>query len=152
MPMNFATAAPLSAGLKQPLVYCAHDPEPHPGDYARTLQRVTQSALITRARRVVALSDYAAARLHVHRVPARKVVTAPLQSVFAPAPHAARAEAGPLRLAFVGRMIGYKGVDILADALPSWAGRDDWRLTVAGWDRRSPTKPPRASIFHRSSA
>jgi glycosyltransferase involved in cell wall biosynthesis len=131
VPMNFASAAPLSARLKQPLIYCAHDPEPHPGDYARALQRMTQTVLLRRACRVVALSEYAAGRLRTRGVGAKKLKVVPLTSVFEPQPQSVRAE-GPVRLLFAGRMIPYKGVDILADALVRLSLRDDWRLTVSG--------------------
>ncbi len=131
VPMNFASAAPLSARLKQPLIYCAHDPEPHPGDYARALQRITQTVLLHRARRVVALSEYAAGRLRRLGVGAKRLKVAPLASVFEPQPQFVRAD-GPVRLLFAGRMIPYKGVDILADALVRLSLRDDWRLTVGG--------------------
>lgn len=131
VPMNFASAAPLSAGLKQPLVYCAHDPEPHPGDYARMLQRATQTVLLSRARKVMALSEYAAGRLRALGVAAHKVEVAPLQSVFEPSP--SRSKNGNLvQLVLAGRMIAYKGVDILADALAPLKTRDDWRLKIAG--------------------
>lgn len=131
VPMNFASAAPLSAGLKHPLVYCAHDPEPHPGDYARAMQRATQAALVRRAQKVVALSSYAAGRLRALGVSERKLVIAPLQSVFEPAPW--RPPSGTCtRTLFAGRMIAYKGVDLLALALDQIAARDDWRLVIAG--------------------
>ena len=58
--MNFATLAPLSLGLAKPLVYCAHDPAPHPGDYAAAGQRLSQSVLLKRSDVVVALSQFAA--------------------------------------------------------------------------------------------
>lgn len=131
VPMNFATAAPLSATLKQPLVYCAHDPAPHPGDYARLWQRTTQALLLARATRVVALSHYAAGMLRKQGVPEGKLVVAPLSSVYEPQPPRAP-QGGPTRLLFAGRMIAYKGVDLLADALPLLAQRQDWRLVVAG--------------------
>jgi glycosyltransferase involved in cell wall biosynthesis len=61
-----------------------------------------------------------------------KLVTVPLASVFEP--HALKQRhAGPMRLLFAGRMIGYKGVDMLADAVERIAARDDWRLTIAGF-------------------
>jgi glycosyltransferase involved in cell wall biosynthesis len=131
VPMNFASAAPLSVVLKQPLVYCAHDPEPHPGDYARTLQRATQAALVRRAKKVVALSTYGAHRLRALGVSTQKLVTLPLQSVFEPAPQQADTTART-RLLFTGRMLAYKGVEVLAAALDQLSARDDWRLTIAG--------------------
>jgi glycosyltransferase involved in cell wall biosynthesis len=130
VPMNFAAAAPLSAMLRQPMVYCAHDPAPHPGDYAPVLQWTTQSLLLGRAKRVVALSHYAADLLRRRGV-GKKLVVAPLASVFEPRPPAI-VEHGPTRLLFVGRMIAYKGLDLLAVALDRIAARDDWRLTIAG--------------------
>ncbi len=132
LPMNFAAAAPLSLTLAKPLVYCAHDPEPHPGDYEAMAQRATQAVLLRRATKVIALSEFAAESLkRLYPGVRAKLRAAPLSSVFSPlAPTPPRA--GPTRLLFAGRMIAYKGLDILADALERIAGRDDWRLTIAG--------------------
>ncbi len=132
LPMNFASAAPLSLALAKPLVYCGHDPEPHPGDYATVAQRITQAMLLRRAAKIVALSEFAAAALARLYSGARlKLHVAPLSSVFPPQV-AAAPRAGPTRLLFAGRMLAYKGLDILAGALDAIAGRDDWRLTIAG--------------------
>jgi glycosyltransferase involved in cell wall biosynthesis len=131
VPMNFAAAAPLAMGLQKPLIYVAHDPKPHPGDYAPLWQRATQAALLRKSTRVVALSNYAARELAQSASLRGKLQVAPLSAVFEPQDPLPRAE-GPLRLLFAGRMIAYKGLDILADALPRLAERDDWRLTVAG--------------------
>ncbi len=131
VPMNFAAAAPLAIGLKKPLVYVAHDPKPHPGDYAPLWQSATQAALLRKSTRIVALSNHAARELAKSANARGKVQVAPLGAVFEPHEAAARAET-PLRLLFVGRMIAYKGVDILADALARLMPRDDWRLTIAG--------------------
>ena len=129
VPMNFAVAAPLSLTLKRPLVYCAHDPHPHAGDYAAQGQRLTQSLLLWRAQHVVALSDFAATQL---RGVASKLHTAPLACVFAPRPAPPPPGEGPVRLLFCGRMIAYKGAALLADALERLGRSDAWRLTVAG--------------------
>ncbi len=128
--MNFAAAAPLSLGLRQKLIYCAHDPAPHPGDYAPLWQRTTQALLLARAARVVALSDYAAGLLRARGL-AAKLAVAPLASVYEPQAPRARGP-GPARLLLAGRMLAYKGLDILAAALDPIATRDDWRLTIAG--------------------
>jgi glycosyltransferase involved in cell wall biosynthesis len=129
VPMNFAAAAPLAMGLQKPLIYVAHDPAPHPGDYVPLWQRATQAALVAKSARVVALSNYAARELT--KSARGKVQVAPLSAVFEPRGPAPQRE-GPVRLVFAGRMMAYKGVDILADALARLAQRDDWRLTVAG--------------------
>jgi glycosyltransferase involved in cell wall biosynthesis len=129
--MNFAAAALLALGLQKPLVYVAHDPKPHPGDYAPLWQRATQAALLRKSARIVALSNYAARELTRLTDTRGKLQVVPLSAVFEPQEARARRE-GPLRLLFAGRMIAYKGLDILADALARLAQRDDWRLTIAG--------------------
>jgi|CXWL01.1.fsa_nt_gi glycosyltransferase involved in cell wall biosynthesis len=128
--MNFAVASPLAATLKLPLVYCAHDPAPHPGDYAPLGQIATQNFLLASAARVVALSEFAASQLRARGI-SRKLVVAPLASVFEPAPPRARA-VGPARFLFAGRMIAYKGVELLAEAASRISARADWSLTIAG--------------------
>jgi glycosyltransferase involved in cell wall biosynthesis len=132
IPMNFAAAAPLSVSLRQPLVYAAHDPEPHPGDYAPVAQRLTQDWLMQRSARVLVFSAYAAERLASRsRALAAKLQMAPLSAAFPPA-HDVRPQAdAPVRLLFAGRMIAYKGVELLAEAL-KLIGADGWRLVVAG--------------------
>jgi glycosyltransferase involved in cell wall biosynthesis len=132
LPMNFAIAAPLACTLAKPLVYCAHDPTPHPGDYAALAQRLTQALLLRRAAHIVALSDFAAGAL-VQMYPGARAQlhTAPLASVFPPQP-TSPPRAGATRLLFAGRMLAYKGLELLAGALDAIAHRDDWRLTIAG--------------------
>ena len=129
--MNFAVAAPLALTLKKPLVYCAHDPVAHPGDFAALGQRVTQSLLLKRATRVVALSDFSGAELLRLGVAAQKLVVAPLTSVFEPTPPAPF-HAPPRRLLFLGRFIAYKGIGLLIEALGLLDPSHDWELTIAG--------------------
>lgn len=130
--MNFATLAPLSLGLAKPLVYCAHDPAPHPGDYAALGQRVSQSVLFRRADVVVALSRFAADALATNRAAASKLVCTPLQSVFPPDIVESPGQRTTKRFLFAGRMIAYKGGTLLADSLDLLRQRDDWRLSVVG--------------------
>lgn len=132
IPMNFASAAPLSLGLKQDIVYVAHDPAPHPGDYAPTLQRATQGVLMQRAKWVVAPSHYAANQLMRVESAKSKLRIAPLSSVFPPDEAPLPLHDDPVQFLCAGRMIHYKGLDILADALPLLSDRLNWRLTIAG--------------------
>lgn len=129
--MNFAMAAPLSLTLDKPIVYCAHDPTPHIGDYAQLGQRFGQAGMFARASIVVALSKYCATLL-AKRVAVSKLRLAPLNSVFEPQVSNERLSGGLVRLLMPGRMIAYKGLDLLADALAPLAGRRDWRLSIAG--------------------
>lgn len=130
--MNFATLAPLSLGLKRPLVYCAHDPVPHPGDYAAIGQRVSQSILLKRADRVVGHSNYAAHILARDPSVAAKLVVAPLQSVFRPVACERRPSVTVKRLLFAGRMIAYKGGALLADCLDLIRKKEGWCLSIVG--------------------
>jgi glycosyltransferase involved in cell wall biosynthesis len=129
--MNFAVAAPLSRTLRKPFVYFAHDPIPHPGDYATRAQIWTQRDLIARAKAVVALSQYGLQALASQGVDESKLQLAPLGAVFEPAA-APPQQQSPARLLLLGRMLAYKGLDVLLDALPAVADRPDWRLTIAG--------------------
>jgi glycosyltransferase involved in cell wall biosynthesis len=131
--MNFATAAPLAMAAQKPIVYFAHDPAPHPGDYAPQLQRLAQGLVIARSRVVVGLSSHSEALLR-DMAPPEKVRLSPLGAVFEPiAAPRLQPPAGPARLLFIGRLIAYKGLDLLAEALRVIAHRQDWRLTVAGF-------------------
>lgn len=65
--------------------------------------------------------------------PAARRVTLLHNAVPGPERIPERAEDGPVRLLFLGRLIKLKGIDVLLDALASDACRDKpWRLTIAG--------------------
>jgi glycosyltransferase involved in cell wall biosynthesis len=144
--MNFAAAAPLSVLVRQPLVYVAHDPAPHPGDHARTWQRATQAILLQRCARVVAMSRFAQRELE-GQGSAKKCVYAPLSSVFEPTVTASPPRSAPVQFLCAGRMMAYKGLDILADALPALGSRTDWRLIIAG-DGPALDASMRAQLHH----
>ena len=133
-------------GLK--VAYVAHDAEPHPGDYAATWQRTTQDILIRRADQVVTLSTSVAVRLH-ERIPAArdKISVIPLETVYpandAPVPGRPQAEA-PIRLLFFGRLIPYKGLRLLAEALEPLRSHPNWQLTIAG---SGPLEPEVRKLF-----
>ncbi|MDF2811797.1 MAG: glycosyl transferase, group 1 [Microvirga sp.] len=121
-------------GIK--VFYIAHDAEPHPGDYARTWQRMTQDLLIKRADGVVALSDSVAKQL-ARRLPDVQTKTSvrALESVFPTHRTQLPRRDGPdepLRLLFYGRLLPYKGLDVLAQALDPLRAMPTWRLTIAG--------------------
>jgi glycosyltransferase involved in cell wall biosynthesis len=138
VPMNFAQALPLSGWLhmrKLPFIYVIHDPAPHPGDYAPAMQRMTQALLMRAASNVVSVSSFVGENVRHWLGPQRSenLAVAPLGL------HVQRRRTqprqlgqGPLRLLFLGRLLAYKGLDILATALREFRDRDDWRLTIAG--------------------
>jgi glycosyltransferase involved in cell wall biosynthesis len=121
-------------GLK--VIYVAHDSEPHPGDYAAAWQRTTQDLLIRNADRVVALSNIVAGRI-VERLPVakNKISVVPIETIYPslgtdkPSPQPG---GSPVRLLFYGRLLSYKGLDLLAQALEPMKARAGWRLTIAG--------------------
>jgi len=137
--MNSPFAWPFIRALQKrdlKVIYIAHDAEPHPGDYAATWQRVTQDLLIRRADRVVTLSNSVTRRL-AERIPpsSPKTTMIPLEAVY-PRKRAqlpARKAAGePVRLLFYGRLLPYKGLDLMAEALKPLKDDPRWRLTLAG--------------------
>lgn len=117
------------------VVFMANDAEPHPGDYHRTVQRLANWLLMRCAGTVVALSSGVEKRLRdERRCPGRRLLTIPLETVY-PArtsPHPAMPAEPPVALLFLGRLLAYKGLPLLRDALAPLRNRTDWRLTVAG--------------------
>lgn len=139
MTMNSPFAWPFIRALQKrnlKIVYVAHDAEPHPGDYAAIWQRVTQDLLIKAADRVVTLSSKVLRRL-AERIPASgsKTSMIPLEAVY-PTKRAGLPEQQstdePVRLLFYGRLLPYKGLDLLAQALHPLKDDPRWRLTLAG--------------------
>jgi glycosyltransferase involved in cell wall biosynthesis len=102
---------------KIPCVVVVHDADPHPGD-GYPLQMTLQRMLVRRADAVVVLSDHVAHRLAAqgllgHRPPIRTMLPQPVFVGMAPV----RAHGGPFRLLSFGRLLTYKGLDLLAEAL-----------------------------------
>jgi glycosyltransferase involved in cell wall biosynthesis len=100
-----------------PVAVVVHDADPHPGD-GYPLQMMLQRMLVRRADAVVALSDHVTERLRVqgmlkgkHFI--RTVLPQPAMGGLAPV----RAHGGPFRLLSFGRLLAYKGLDLLAEAL-----------------------------------
>jgi glycosyltransferase involved in cell wall biosynthesis len=139
MTMNSPFAWPFiralqSRGLK--VIYIAHDAEPHPGDYAATWQRMTQDLLIKSADRVVTLSSNVSRRL-AERIPpsSSKISMIPLEAVYPtkrPLLPDRQSADEPVRLLFYGRLLPYKGLDLLAQALHPLRNDPRWQLTLAG--------------------
>jgi glycosyltransferase involved in cell wall biosynthesis len=145
MTMNSPFAWPFIRALQRrdlKVVYVAHDAEPHPGDYAATWQRVTQDLLIKRADRVVTLSTDVSRRL-AERIPTSSSKTSmiPLEAVY-PIKRTRlpdrQSTDEPVRLLFYGRLLPYKGLNLLAQALHPLQDDPRWRLTLAGSGPREP--------------
>ena len=138
LPMNFAQAWPLGVlvsmmGIR--IIYVIHDAQPHPGDYAPFLQRLSQRGLVRVADRVIAMSGYVGenARITLPKRHRGTLEVAPLGLLVQRQRSEPRTLGqGPVRLLFLGRLLEYKGLDTLAEALIKLKDRDDWRLTIAG--------------------
>jgi glycosyltransferase involved in cell wall biosynthesis len=137
--MNFAQAMPMSAALavgRSRIVYVVHDAVPHPGDYFPLLQKITQRGLIAMSRQLVFLSAHVGENVR-GTLPSRHRKTMTVLNLARQAwrsretPLALQPDA-PVRLLFLGRLLQYKGLDILAEALEHLEHRQDWRLTIAG--------------------
>ncbi len=138
IPMNFALAWPYClsfAKRRVPFIYVVHDAAPHPGDYMRLWQTRMQRLLIRQAAGVVALSEHVAAQIEASGLlrPGQRCDVIPLSAHDA----ASRSEprhtpSRPLAFLFLGRLLPYKGLALLAEALAPLREDRGWRLTVAG--------------------
>ena len=116
-PLDFVMAAALRrAGV--PYAVVVHDAQLHPGD-AYPLQIALQRSLLRGAGLLITLSGHVGEQLRAQGVrPGQRVLQASLPPfVFGPRPPPAGAHGGRLRLLSFGRLLPYKGLDLLADAM-----------------------------------
>lgn len=138
VPMNFALAWPYClsfARRRVPFIYVVHDAAPHPGDYMRLWQTRMQRLLIRKAARVVALSDHVAGRIEASGVlrVGQSCDVIPLSAHDVARRSTPRQNSsGPLSFLFLGRLLPYKGLALLAQALAPLRDNRAWRLTIAG--------------------
>ena len=125
-PLDLLMAAALAVTRTSFLVI-VHDADSHPGEHAPLLMWL-QRRLIGRASALVALSLHVANRLREQGLAEGNrpvVVLRHPPMAFGALPPPPFAHAGPPRLLFFGRLLAYKGLDLLSEALvllgPSFA-------------------------------
>jgi glycosyltransferase involved in cell wall biosynthesis len=137
-PLDLLMAAALRrAGV--PFLVVVHDADLHPGD-GLPFQMPLQHALMRRASGLIALSTHVRDRLLADgRAGVGRLILSshpPLR--FGPTPPPALAHDGRMRLLSFGRLLPYKGLDLLAEALRLLGPRDDFVLRVVGQGPDSP--------------
>jgi glycosyltransferase involved in cell wall biosynthesis len=116
-----------------PYAVVVHDADPHPGD-GRPMQMTLQNRLLRRSDALVVLSTHVRARLDGLGLTANKTVlrtTLPPHTLDVPPPPP-RTHGGKLRVLFFGRLLPYKGLDLLAEALAMVLPRPDIEVRVVG--------------------
>lgn len=131
-PLDLLMAAALRRA-RVPFAVVVHDADLHPGD-AFPLQMRLQRRLLARADRLFALSTHVADRLRQQGTAAgRLLMTASLPPfAFGERPPPPRTHGGRLRLLSFGRLLPYKGLDLLADSLARLGERTDFEVRVVG--------------------
>ena len=116
-----------------PAVVVVHDADAHPGDNMPLLMFL-QRRLTRRADMVITLSEHVAARLREQRlVGADRLFTVSHPPfMFGPMPPPPLAHGGALRLLCFGRLLPYKGLDLLASAMRLLGTRRNYELRVVG--------------------
>jgi glycosyltransferase involved in cell wall biosynthesis len=122
--------------IKVPAVVVVHDADIHPGD-GLPFQMWLQRRLARDADGLVALSEHVAQQLRdqglAGRAGGKPLFVASLPPlVFGPPPPPPLAHGGRLRMLSFGRLLPYKGLDLLADALALLGPRPDLELRVVG--------------------
>lgn len=134
-------AGPAKSGI--PWAVVVHDADPHPGDQS-PLKMVMQRRMMSRAAAVVCLTGHVADRLRAQRlagVPGRPPIirSTPPPLAFCDHPPPPGPRAGrPLRLLSFGRLLPYKGLDMLSEALAKLGPRDDLLCRVVGTGPETP--------------
>ena len=130
--MDLAMAAALRLA-RVPYVVVVHDADLHPGDrYAAQMQ--LQRWLVRGAHGVFALSTVVARRLREQGLPAGCTLMRSALPPFhyGPLLPAPRSHGGTLHLLSFGRLLPYKGLDLLAAALEHVGPRTDLAVRVVG--------------------
>jgi glycosyltransferase involved in cell wall biosynthesis len=119
--------------VRVPLVVIVHDADRHPGEHYPFLMTV-QRLLVRSAAAVVTLSRHVASRLQArHGLDDRRIFVLRLPPlVFAPGADPPKAHGGPLRLLFFGRLLSYKGLTLLRQAVSALGCPGSWELRVVG--------------------
>ena len=140
-PLDLAMVSALRRA-RVPFAVVVHDADAHPGD-GLPFQMRLQRALMDRADGLVALSAHVAGRLRAQgAVRGRPLLRSALPPLgFGSAPPAL-AHGGALRLLSFGRLLPYKGLDLLSAALEDLSKgsgpRPDLEVRVAGSGPESP--------------
>jgi glycosyltransferase involved in cell wall biosynthesis len=131
-PLDLVMAAALRRA-QVPFLVVVHDADSHPGD-GFPAQMLLQRRLVRRADGVIALTGHVAARLRVQGLAAGKplIMAAHPPFEFGPPPPPPRAHGGKLRLLSFGRLLPYKGLDLLAAALGRLGAQPELEVRVVG--------------------
>lgn len=144
--LDLAMATSLKrAGI--PFYVMVHDADAHPGDDV-PFQMPLQRALLRRADGLIALSEHVATRLRELNLVGNRplVMTTHPPFVFGALPPPPRTHNGKLRLLSFGRLLPYKGLDLLVEALQTLGPRDDLEIRVVGQGPDSPELAALASL------
>jgi glycosyltransferase involved in cell wall biosynthesis len=116
-----------------------HDADLHPGD-GFPLQMTLQRLLMRRADGLIALSDHVAGQLRKLDLVGDRplIMTSHPPLVFGAPPPLPRAHGGKLRLLSFGRLLPYKGLDLLAEALRLLGPKPDIEIRVVGSGPETP--------------
>ncbi len=137
-PLDLLMASALRRA-RVPFLVIVHDADPHPGDgfpFLMTLQR----SLCRVADGVVALTGFIASRLQQQGLAGpdgRRLIQSFIPPMRFGRP-VQREDGGPLRLLFFGRLLPYKGLDLLDEVAAALGPRPDIVLRVAGSGPDSP--------------
>jgi glycosyltransferase involved in cell wall biosynthesis len=127
-------------------VVVVHDAQAHPGDGA-PFEILLQRLLCRRADAVVALTTHVADQLRADGLAGAAgrplLVARHPPVIFDPPPPPPRTHGGPIRLLSFGRLLPYKGLDLLAETLRRLGPRADVEIRVVG---RGPETPVLAAL------
>ena len=133
--------------LRIRIVVTVHDADLHPGD-GFPLQMVLQRRLIRRADALIALTDHVGARLREQGAAHDKVLLSARLPPFilGARPVPPLTHGGPMRLLFFGRLLPYKGLDMLEAALRGIGDAPRFEVRIVGQGPGSETLRALASL------